>query len=59
MAKVKSFSEKDLSNIIDRSKVGYVRSLGDMLARIAFHESVHLGQLLDYLRTAGVTRPDV
>jgi uncharacterized damage-inducible protein DinB len=54
---VKSFSEEDLTNIkIDRSDVGYVRSLGDMLLRIAYHESVHIGQVLDYLRTAQVPR---
>ncbi|UUZ82300.1 DinB family protein [Paenibacillus sp. P26] len=57
---VKSFSEEDLSNIkIDRSDVGYVRTLGEMLLRIAYHESVHTGQLLDYMRTAGVDRPKV
>lgn len=54
---VKSFSKEDLSNInIDRSDSGYIRSLGDMLLRVAYHESVHTGQLLDYLRTAGVPR---
>ncbi|TCP29392.1 putative damage-inducible protein DinB [Scopulibacillus darangshiensis] len=54
---VKSLSNEDLSNIkIDRSDAGYIRSLGDMLLRIAYHESVHAGQLLDYLRTAGVDR---
>jgi len=54
---VKSFSEEDLTNIkIDRSDSGYIRSLGDMLLRIAYHESVHTGQLLDYLRTAQVPR---
>lgn len=57
---VKSFSEEDLTNIkIDRSDVGYVRSLGDMLLRITYHESVHIGQLLDYLRTAQVPRIQV
>ncbi|MEX3625926.1 DinB family protein, partial [Viridibacillus arvi] len=54
---IKSFSEEDLSNIkIDRSDSGYIRSLGDMLLRVAYHESVHTGQLLDYLRTASVPR---
>ncbi len=54
---IKSFSEEDLTSIkIDRSDSGYVRSLGDMLLRIAYHESVHTGQLLDYLRTAKVPR---
>jgi len=57
---VKSFSEQDLKNIkIDRSDVGYIRDLGDMLLRIAYHESVHTGQLLDYLRTAKVTIPSI
>ncbi|RRN70519.1 DinB family protein [Peribacillus simplex] len=57
---IKSFNEKDLSNIkIDRSNMGYIRDLGDMLLRIAYHESVHTGQLLDYLRTAGVPRISV
>lgn len=54
---VKSYSEEDLQTIkIDRSDSGYIRDLGDMLLRIAYHESVHTGQLLDYLRTAGVPR---
>lgn len=57
---VKSFSEEDLSNVeINRSDVGYVRTIGDMLMRIAYHESVHTGQLLDYMRTAGIERPKV
>ncbi|WJH37024.1 DinB family protein [Paenibacillus sp. CC-CFT747] len=57
---VKSFREEDLPAIrIDRSDAGYVRTLGDMLLRIAYHESVHTGQLLDYMRTAGVPRPRV
>jgi uncharacterized damage-inducible protein DinB len=54
---IKSFSEEDLENIkIDRSESGYIRDLGDMLLRVAYHESVHTGQILDYLRTAGVPR---
>ncbi|MCV9884376.1 DinB family protein [Metabacillus halosaccharovorans] len=54
---IKDFSQEDLENIlIDRSDVGYIRKLGDMLLRVAYHESVHTGQLLDYLRTAGVPR---
>ncbi|QMV44758.1 DinB family protein [Cohnella cholangitidis] len=57
---VRSFSQDDLSTVrIDRSDVGYVRTLGDMLMRIAYHESVHTGQLLDYLRIAGIERPKV
>lgn len=57
MDTIRSYSEEDLKNIkIDRSDSGYIRDLGDMLLRVAYHESVHAGQLLDYLRTAGVDR---
>ncbi|MGM0853403.1 MAG: DinB family protein [Bacillota bacterium] len=57
---IRTFSEDDLSRIkIDRSNVGYIRELGDMLLRIAYHESIHSGQLLDYLRSAGVERADI
>ncbi len=55
-----NFSDEDLTCIqIDRSDVGYIRSLGDMLLSIGYHESVHAGQLLQYLRTMGVDRPKV
>jgi uncharacterized damage-inducible protein DinB len=57
---IKTLSKYDLDNIeIDRSDVGYVRTLGDMLLRIAYHESVHTGQLLDYMRTMGIDRPQI
>ncbi|UOY92520.1 DinB family protein [Ectobacillus sp. JY-23] len=44
---------------IDRSNVGYIRTLGDMLLRVAYHESIHTGQLLGYMRTIGVERPNI
>ncbi|MFS0638752.1 DinB family protein [Mesobacillus foraminis] len=57
METIQSFSESDLESIkIDRSESGYIRDLGDMLLRVAYHESVHTGQLLDYLRSAGIPR---
>ncbi|KEK22934.1 DinB family protein [Bacillus gaemokensis] len=63
---VKSLSNDDLEHIkIDRSDLtelgytGYIRSLGDMLLRIAYHEGVHTGQLLDYMRTMQIERPDI
>ncbi|WP_310193089.1 DinB family protein [Bacillus sp. 3255] len=57
---IKAYDQEDLTNIqIDRSDVGYVRALGDMLMRIAYHEAVHAGQLLDYMRTAGLKRPKI
>lgn len=55
---IKTINADDLENLeIDRSDVGYVRKLGDMLLRIAYHESVHTGQLLDYMRSMGIDRP--
>ncbi|MDX8047205.1 DinB family protein [Gracilibacillus sp. S3-1-1] len=57
---IETITPSDLENIkIDRSDVGYVRTLGDMLLRIAYHESVHTGQLLDYMRTMGIERPKI
>jgi uncharacterized damage-inducible protein DinB len=57
---INTISISDLENIkIDRSDVGYIRTLGDMLLRIAYHESVHTGQLLDYMRTMGIDRPKI
>lgn len=55
---VKSFSPDDLSAIeIIRAEKGQRRKLGDYLQRIAYHETVHTGQMLGYLRTAGIERP--
>lgn len=57
---IKTFSESDLSKIeIVRSEVGQRRKLGDYLQRIAYHEAVHTGQMLDYLRTMNVPRPKI
>jgi uncharacterized damage-inducible protein DinB len=44
---------------IVREELGQRRKLGDYLLRVAYHEAVHTGQLLDYLRTAGVERVKV
>lgn len=57
---IRSLPVYDFENVqIDRSNVGYIRTLGDMLLRIAYHESVHTGQLLDYMRTMGIDRPKI
>jgi uncharacterized damage-inducible protein DinB len=57
---VQSFSPYDLEGIqIDRSDVGYVRKLGDFLLRVGYHESMHCGQLMGYLRTMQVERPKI
>lgn len=44
---------------IDRSDVGYKRKLGDFILRMAYHESIHCGQMLGYLRMMGVERPSI
>ncbi len=55
-----NLNELDLEKIkIERSEVGQSKKLGDYLNRIAYHESVHTGQLLSYLRTIGVNRPQI
>lgn len=57
---IKSLNEEDLETIeIVRSEANQVKLLGDYLNRIAYHESVHTGQMLDYLRTAGIDRPQI
>lgn len=55
---ITNFSPTDLSTIeIIRSEKGQRRLLGDYLQRIAYHEAVHTGQMLSYLRTFGIERP--
>lgn len=55
---IKTFNAEDLTRIeIIRSEKGQKRILGDYLQRIAYHESVHTGQMLAYFRTLGLDRP--
>jgi uncharacterized damage-inducible protein DinB len=57
---INEFSAKDLEEIyITRKEKRQHRKLADYLLRIAYHESVHTGQLLDYLRTIKVPRPNI
>jgi uncharacterized damage-inducible protein DinB len=57
---VQGCSVQDLEIVqIDRLDVGYIRTLGDFLLRIGYHEAVHCGQMLDYLRTMQIERPDI
>ncbi|GAA0371350.1 DinB family protein [Bacillus horti] len=58
IAYIQTITQEELSTkLIDRSDVGYQRYLGDMLLRIAYHESVHAGQFLQYMRMTGLQRP--
>jgi len=60
METVATFNDTDLDVVtIDRSDVGYIRRAGDFILRIAYHESVHTGQMLQYLRAAGTDRPSL
>ncbi|MBF2707870.1 DinB family protein [Flavobacterium soyangense] len=57
---IKEFSPDDFTTIeIIRSEKGQRKRLGDYLQRIAYHEAVHTGQMLSYLRTLGVERPQI
>ena len=57
---IKGFQPEDFSAIeIIRSEKGQRRKLGDYLQRIAYHEAVHTGQLLSYMRTFGLERPQI
>ncbi|MGM9986221.1 MAG: DinB family protein [Bacillaceae bacterium] len=49
----------DRSDLSDKGFTGYIRTLDDFLLRIAYHEAVHTGQLLDYMRKMEVERPDI
>jgi uncharacterized damage-inducible protein DinB len=57
---VKSLSPEDLAEKnVDRSERGYVRPFGDFVLRIGYHEAVHAGQMLDYLRTTEAPRANI
>jgi uncharacterized damage-inducible protein DinB len=57
---IRSFSEQELSEIeIIRAELGQRRKLGDYLLRIAYHEAIHAGNILSYLRTLNVDRPNI
>jgi uncharacterized damage-inducible protein DinB len=60
MDAIKAFTPEELETIdIIREDVNQRRKLGDYLLRAAYHEAVHTGQLLSYLRLAGRDRPNI
>jgi DinB superfamily len=60
LAAVKEFTPLDLSTIeIVRIEKNQRRFLGDYLQRIAYHEAVHTGQMLGYLRTLRIEMPSI
>jgi uncharacterized damage-inducible protein DinB len=57
---INKLNETDLENVqIERKEVGQSKKLGDYLNRIAYHEAVHTGQMLSYVRTIGIDRPQI
>jgi uncharacterized damage-inducible protein DinB len=55
---VQGFSPTDLENReIVRADNGQQSRLGRYLLKVAYHEAVHAGQLLSYLRILGIGRP--
>ena len=57
---INEFSPDDFSTSeIIRSEKGQRRRLGDYLQRIGYHEAVHTGQMLSYLGTRGIERPQI
>ena len=60
LSMINGLKESDLEKVrIERKEVGQSKKLGDYLNRIAYHESVHTGQMLSYLRTIGIERPQI
>ena len=57
---ISTLNESDLEHVrIERKEVSQSKKLGDYLNRMAYHESVHTGQMLSYLRTIGIDRPQI
>ena len=60
LSMINGLKESDLESVkIERKEVGQSKKLGDYLNRIAYHEAVHTGQILSYLRTIGIDRPQI
>jgi len=54
------FSDQQLSKTeIIHPGNGEKKILGKYLLRIGYHESVHAGQFLSYLRAMGINRPEI
>ena len=57
---VSGFTPEELETVeIIRAEKNQRRILVDYLQRVAYHEAVHTGQLLGYLRTIGAERPNI
>jgi len=60
LERVRQFSDKELNETeIVHPVNGDKKILGNYLLRIGYHESVHAGQFLSYLRAMNINRPDI
>lgn len=57
---VRQFSDRQLiETVVTHPGNGERKNLGNYLLRIGYHESVHAGQFLSYLRAMGIERPTI
>ena len=57
---IRNFSDSELNETtIIHPGNGEEKNLGKYLLRIGYHEAVHAGQFLSYLRGMGINRPDI
>ena len=56
---IRGFTIDQLSSIEIVRKERVTRNLAAFLFRCSYHESVHAGQFLSYLRTLGLERPNI
>lgn len=57
---IRAFSEQELNELeIIHPGNGEKKNLSKYLLRIGYHESVHAGQFLSYLRAMNVNRPNI
>lgn len=54
---INTYKEEDFSFIISYPHKPIKRTLGDTLERKSYHDAVHTGQLLQYLRMLNIDRP--
>jgi hypothetical protein len=56
---IRNFTLHDLVSIQIVRKDRKTRNVGNFLNRCAYHEAVHAGQFLSYMRTIGISRPNI
>lgn len=56
---IRGLTLEDLNSIKIIRKERKTRNLADFINRCTYHEAVHAGQFLSYLRTLGIDRPNI